>query len=264
MAVQIQIRRDTAANWVTNDPVLAEGEFGHETDATVLKIGDGATLYSALPNLLTGTVAFGEYRGIFDASIGTFPVTINQGDWFNCTVAGTVDTETFTVGDILIALVDAPSTTIFAANWTNVPNVSVTDHTLLTNIGVNTHAQIDAHIADGAEHAVVVGGSTIPSSTVLTLTRSGGLADITVDLTNILEAEVALAREIDDDRPANNFIYIGEAIPGSGATSAAVWRIKRLEFLSVVEDDIEQLWADGDANFDNIWDDRTSLTYTNT
>jgi hypothetical protein len=146
MAVQIQIRRDTAANWVTNDPVLAVGEFGHETDATVLKIGDGVTLYSALPNLLTGTSAFGEYVGVFDASIGTFPVAVNQGDWFNCTVAGTVDGQGFVVGDLLVALVDAPSTVTFAANWTIVPNISVTDHTLLTNIGTNTHAAIDTQL----------------------------------------------------------------------------------------------------------------------
>ena len=96
--------------------------------------------------------AFGEYRGVFDASIGTFPVTLNAGDWFNCTVAGTVDTQSFIVGDILVALIDAPSTTIFAGNWSVVPNISVTDHTLLTNIGVNTHAQIDTHLADATVH----------------------------------------------------------------------------------------------------------------
>lgn len=96
--------------------------------------------------------AFGEYVGPFDASIGTFPVTTNQGDWFNCTVAGTVDGQAFIVGDILVALIDAPSTTTFAGNWSLVPNISVSDHTLLTNIGVNTHAQIDTHIADTSIH----------------------------------------------------------------------------------------------------------------
>jgi hypothetical protein len=155
MAVQIQIRRDTAANWVTNDPVLAAGELARETDANVLKIGDGVTLYSALPNLLTGTAAFGEYVGVFDASIGTFPVAVNQGDWFNCTVAGTVDGQAFIIGDLLIALIDAPSTVTFTANWTIVQNISVTDHTLLTNIGTNTHAAIDTHIANVANPHVV-------------------------------------------------------------------------------------------------------------
>ena len=28
MAVQIQTRRDTAANWTSNDPTLASGEIG--------------------------------------------------------------------------------------------------------------------------------------------------------------------------------------------------------------------------------------------
>lgn len=96
--------------------------------------------------------SFGEYRGTFDASGGVFPTTLNQGDWFNVTVAGTVDGQAFIVGDILVATVDSPSTTVFAGNWSVVPNISVTDHTLLTNIGVNTHAQLDTHLADATVH----------------------------------------------------------------------------------------------------------------
>lgn len=40
----IQAKRDTAANWTANNPTLAEGEFGFETDTKKLKIGDGNTL----------------------------------------------------------------------------------------------------------------------------------------------------------------------------------------------------------------------------
>ena len=43
MAVEIQFRRDTAANWTTNNPTLSEGEVGLETDTQAYKIGDGAT-----------------------------------------------------------------------------------------------------------------------------------------------------------------------------------------------------------------------------
>jgi hypothetical protein len=71
--------------------------------------------------------AFGEYSGTFDASVGTFPVTTNQGNWFNTLVAGTVDGEPFAVGDLLVATVDNPSTTTFAGNWTRIPNVSTAD-----------------------------------------------------------------------------------------------------------------------------------------
>lgn len=90
---------------------------------------------------------FGEYGGEFDASGGTFPAGATAQDWYNCTVDGTIDGQAFVVGDILIALIDAPSTVTFAANWSLVPHIGVADHTLLTNIGTNTHAQIDAHIA---------------------------------------------------------------------------------------------------------------------
>jgi len=48
MAVQIQLRRDTAANWTTNDPTLAAGEFAIETDTDKYKIGDGSTAWTSL------------------------------------------------------------------------------------------------------------------------------------------------------------------------------------------------------------------------
>lgn len=49
MADIIQLRRDTAANWTAEDPVLAHGEMGWETDTGAVKIGDGVTEWTALP-----------------------------------------------------------------------------------------------------------------------------------------------------------------------------------------------------------------------
>ena len=34
MAIRIQLRRDTAANWVSANPALLAGEIGIETDTT--------------------------------------------------------------------------------------------------------------------------------------------------------------------------------------------------------------------------------------
>ncbi len=48
MAVKIQIRRDSAADWTSNNPVLAEGEIGLELDTKKWKIGDGATAWTTL------------------------------------------------------------------------------------------------------------------------------------------------------------------------------------------------------------------------
>jgi len=48
MADQIQLRRDTAANWTSANPTLASGEFGLETDTDQFKVGDGTTAWTSL------------------------------------------------------------------------------------------------------------------------------------------------------------------------------------------------------------------------
>jgi hypothetical protein len=48
MAVQIQVRRGTAAQWTSAGPTLAAGEIGYETDTGKLKIGDGSTAWASL------------------------------------------------------------------------------------------------------------------------------------------------------------------------------------------------------------------------
>jgi hypothetical protein len=59
MAVQIQIRRGTAANWTSANPTLAEGELGYETDTGKLKAGDGSTAWTSL-DYISGTGALTE------------------------------------------------------------------------------------------------------------------------------------------------------------------------------------------------------------
>ena len=48
MPALIQFRRDTASNWTSNNPTLANGEFAIETDTTKYKIGDGSTAWTSL------------------------------------------------------------------------------------------------------------------------------------------------------------------------------------------------------------------------
>ncbi len=49
--VTLQIRHDTAENWTTRNPVLAQGEFALETDTYLMKIGDGVRTWINLPYL---------------------------------------------------------------------------------------------------------------------------------------------------------------------------------------------------------------------
>lgn len=48
MAVRIQFRRGTAAEWTSANPTLAAGELGYETDTAKTKVGDGTTVWSSL------------------------------------------------------------------------------------------------------------------------------------------------------------------------------------------------------------------------
>lgn len=45
----IKLRRGTATQWTTANPVLAAGEIGLETNTNRTKYGDGTTTWSALP-----------------------------------------------------------------------------------------------------------------------------------------------------------------------------------------------------------------------
>ena len=56
-----------------------------------------------------------------------------------------------------------------------------------------------------------------------------------------------------------NLIYEGWAAVGS-ATSAAVWSVKK--YVYSTSNLTSEVWADGNVDSDNIWDNRTSLTYS--
>lgn len=51
MSYTIRIRRDSAANWSSLNPILEEGELGHELDTLQMKIGDGVTAWNDLDYL---------------------------------------------------------------------------------------------------------------------------------------------------------------------------------------------------------------------
>lgn len=62
-----------------------------------------------------------------------------------------------------------------------------------------------------------------------------------------------------DDTTTANVTYIGKAaLTGSAiATSSAVWQVQKIDETT----GMIITWADGDSSFNNIWDNRASLTY---
>ncbi len=111
MAVQIQLRNDTAANWISANPILAKGEIGVEIDTNKMKIGLGTTPWNDLsytgidPEELVPLVSYTHTQGAdatvwtIEHNLGFYPsvnVFMSSGD----VVEGAIehqDTNTLTV-----------------------------------------------------------------------------------------------------------------------------------------------------------------------
>jgi hypothetical protein len=110
MSTIIQLRRDTAANWTSNDPILASGEIGYETDTDKFKIGTGNTAWTSLlyfqanaqVTINSPTFSNSTWTGTVNTTSGTFasgltldsPVFINSivGSYYNMEVFTTTGT----------------------------------------------------------------------------------------------------------------------------------------------------------------------------
>lgn len=123
--------------------------------------------------------------------------------------------------------------------------------------------------ADGVNDGDVSAANPMPVELV-----SGGLTDaelraapVEVDVTNTVPVSVAATLDVETqpslvvekiDQASATVTYIGQAAPGT-ATSAAGWRIQRMSVSGTVT---TFEYADGDLSFNNIWDNRASLTYS--
>lgn len=69
--------------------------------------------------------------------------------------------------------------------------------------------------------------------------------------------DVPMAVQVVENSSNPDIVYVGEAMEGT-STSDALWRIQKIDDSSGTL----VTWADGNAAFDNVFDDRESLTYS--
>jgi len=179
MAIRIQLRRDTAANWTSTNPVLRAGEFGIETDTLKFKIGNGSSTWTQITNYANVTssgltTSLNDY--ILEADLGnpSGPAKLNaSGDllvpensiilWddtdytYRTTVSATQPT-----ADRTITLPDA-TTTVVGDNTTNtLTNKSIS---LGSNTVTSTLAQLNTAVSD-ADLASLTGTETLTNKTL--------------------------------------------------------------------------------------------------
>lgn len=108
----------------TQSQALNMGGFKITNGADPVSSQDFVTL-SYLNNAIAGLL---DYRGSYNASTNLFPATggsgtlgvILKGDFWICSVAGTLGGVAVTPGDLIIAIIDTPGQT--AANWDLIPH----------------------------------------------------------------------------------------------------------------------------------------------
>ena len=99
-----------------------------------------------------------------------------------------------------------------------------------------------------------IGGGVKVQRVKVQVGTDGAASDV-YDGNPLPTASAALAVRLDE--ASATISYVGEA-PAGSLTSSAAWRIKKLNTASGTI----LTWADGDTDFDNVWDDRASLTYS--
>jgi hypothetical protein len=119
VVTQIQVRRGTAAQWTSTNPILAAGEQGFESDTLKLKIGNGSTAWNSL-----GYVANGSVGTVTSITAGTGlsggTITTTGTIAIDSTVATLTGTQTLTNKTLTAPALGTPASGVLT-NTTGLP-----------------------------------------------------------------------------------------------------------------------------------------------
>jgi hypothetical protein len=168
MATRLQIRRDTAANWTSVNPTLAQGEIGFEIDTRKAKLGDGTTAWTDLVYWIGGAGSGDMLATTYD------PTGVNADAFDRANHTGTQAIATVTgLQDALAALLAAGDIDTLAKL-----NAILTDATLDDSSGTRTPSSHASSHATGETDALAP--SVIGAFERATLTALGDITSTTI------------------------------------------------------------------------------------
>ena len=121
MADMIQLRRDTAANWTSANPTLAQGEPAIETDTLKIKVGDGSTAWTSLAYYQFGETTSPAFTGtpvedVYAISGTAVALEPDNGSVQTHTLTGnTTYTDAFSAGQAITLMID--DGTAYTITW---------------------------------------------------------------------------------------------------------------------------------------------------
>ena len=199
MAIRIQLRRDTAANWTSSNPVLRAGEFGIETDTLKFKIGNGSSTWTQIANYANVTDAglsnsLNDYILLADQGTPGGPAELDlDGDllipedsiilWYDAEYTYTTTlTATEPTDDRVITFPDATTTVVGTDTTDTLTNKSIS---LGSNTVTTTLAQLNTAVSD-ADLVSLSGTENLTNKTLSfsSNTITGTLAEFNTALTD--------------------------------------------------------------------------------
>lgn len=186
MSTKIQLRRDTSTNWTRNNPVLALGEPGLETDTLIVKYGDGSSSWNDLQYANLNSLADFTTNNL--AESGNLYFT-NARAYANVIAAGFIS-NTFATNAQLASYATNNQLTLYATNADLATYATLGDvYSNLLMLGHATNAQLDSYatFTTLADYATIERlGFYATNADIVLYATSSQVASLTTD--NITES----------------------------------------------------------------------------
>lgn len=241
--VRIQVRRGTAADWTSVNPILAAGEMGVESDTNLFKFGNGSTAWTSL------AYANKNNAEVIEIAQDAINAALSLGAGLTKSYNDGTDTITITVDSNVVALksyVDGQITGL--SNTADSTYIPISDRGAANGVAsldsnsLIPNAQIDdaywaskVHVASVALGLIVKGASKAATTGNLAATYAAGSADasggtgvgatltlnsngaLSIDGVSLLAGERVLVKNQTDAK--QNGIYVVTNAGSSGAAA---------------------------------------------